>query len=184
MVTYAFKLSSPYSMDCPVNDNNADRCQLFQRLDPARSLKLALEYEHHSSKMSPEKETLFTTNLFLKARLSIKNFTWRRLRDSIRRKRPEKWAINDWLLLHDNAPPHHALIVKKYLARHSVTTMEHPPYSPDLAPADFYLFLRLKMKLKGHRFVDSDEVIENAMKHLKDLSKNGCQECFDQLYER
>ncbi|GBM53367.1 hypothetical protein AVEN_81921-1 [Araneus ventricosus] len=108
----------------------------------------------------------------------------KRLRDAIRQKRPEKWATNDWFLLHDNAPPHRALIVKKYLARHSVTTLEQPPYSPDLAPADFYLFPRLKMKLKGHRFVDSDEVSENATKQLKDLSKNGFQECFEQLYER
>ncbi|GBM83745.1 hypothetical protein AVEN_189708-1 [Araneus ventricosus] len=76
------------------------------------------------------------------------------------------------------------LIVKKYLARHSVITLEHPSYSPDLAPAEFYPFPRLKMKLKGHRFVDSDEVIENAMKQLKDVSKNGFQECFEQLYER
>ncbi|GBN84258.1 hypothetical protein AVEN_254239-1 [Araneus ventricosus] len=89
----------------------------------------------------------------------------------------------DWFLLHDNAPPHRALIVKTYLARHSVTTLEHPPYSPDLAPADFYMFPRLKMRWKGHRFVDSDEVIENATKQLKDLSKNEFQECFEQLYE-
>ncbi|GBO41267.1 hypothetical protein AVEN_216919-1, partial [Araneus ventricosus] len=95
----------------------------------------------------------------------------KRLRDAIRRKLPEKWATNDWFLLHDNAPPHRALIVKKYLARHSATTLEHPPYSPDLAPTDFYLFPRLIMKLKGRRFVDSDEVIENATKQLKDLSK-------------
>ncbi|GBM51071.1 Histone-lysine N-methyltransferase SETMAR [Araneus ventricosus] len=108
----------------------------------------------------------------------------KRLRDAIRRKRPEKWATKDWILLHDNAPPHCALIVKKYLAIHSVTTLEHPPYSPDLAPADFYVFPRLKIKLKGHRFVDSDEVTENATKQLKDLSKNGFQECFEQLYER
>ncbi|GBN55687.1 hypothetical protein AVEN_132526-1 [Araneus ventricosus] len=40
------------------------------------------------------------------------------------------------------------------------------------------------MKLKGHRFVDSDEVIENATKQLKDLSKNGFLECSEQLYER
>ncbi|GBM56255.1 hypothetical protein AVEN_101536-1 [Araneus ventricosus] len=35
-------------------------------------------------------------------------------------------------------------------------------------PAEFYLLPLLKMKLKGHRFVDSDEVIENAMKQLKE----------------
>ncbi|GBM18279.1 hypothetical protein AVEN_147407-1 [Araneus ventricosus] len=99
----------------------------------------------------------------------------KRLRYAITPKRPEKWATNDWFLLHDNAPPHRALIVKKYLTRRNITTMEHPPYSPDLAPADFYLFPRQKMKLKGHRFVHSDKVIENATKQLKDLSKNGFQ---------
>ncbi|GBN03939.1 hypothetical protein AVEN_215441-1 [Araneus ventricosus] len=108
----------------------------------------------------------------------------KRLRDVVRRKRPEKWATNDWFLLHYNAPPDRALMVKKYLARHSVITLEHPPYSHDLAPSDFYVFPRLKMKLEGHRFVDLDEVIENAMKQLKDLSKNGFQDCFEQLYER
>ncbi|GBN54598.1 hypothetical protein AVEN_41701-1 [Araneus ventricosus] len=91
---------------------------------------------------------------------------------------------NRRFFLHDNSPPHRALIVKKYLARHSVSTLEYPPYSPDIAPTDFYLFPRLKMKLKEHRFVDSDEVIENATKELKNLSKNGFQECFEQLYER
>ncbi|GBN24887.1 hypothetical protein AVEN_251759-1 [Araneus ventricosus] len=59
-----------------------------------------------------------------------------------------------------------------------------PSLSPDLGPADLYMFARLKMKLKGHRFVDSDEMIENATKQLKDLSKNGFQECFEQIYER
>ncbi|GBO37905.1 hypothetical protein AVEN_244438-1 [Araneus ventricosus] len=33
-------------------------------------------------------------------------------------------------------------------------------------------------------FVDSDEVIEKATKQLKDLSKNGFLDCFEQLYER
>ncbi|GBL68228.1 hypothetical protein AVEN_39529-1, partial [Araneus ventricosus] len=40
------------------------------------------------------------------------------------------------------------------------------------------------MKLKEHRFVDSDKVIESATKQLKDLSKNGFQECFEQFHER
>ncbi|GBO12730.1 hypothetical protein AVEN_75816-1 [Araneus ventricosus] len=88
------------------------------------------------------------------------------LRDAIRPKRPKKWATNGWFLLLSRA-----LIVEKYLARHSVTTPEHPPYSPDLAPADFYLFPGLKMKLKGHRYVDSEKVIENATKQQKDPSK-------------
>jgi hypothetical protein len=30
--------------------------------------------------------------------------------------------------------------------------LPHLPYSPDLAPADFFLFLKMKMQLKGRRF--------------------------------
>ncbi|GBM33887.1 hypothetical protein AVEN_5929-1 [Araneus ventricosus] len=43
----------------------------------------------------------------------------------------------------------------------------------------FLLVSTAERKLKGHRFADSDEVIENATKQLKDLSKNGFQECFE-----
>jgi transposase len=59
----------------------------------------------------------------------------RRLRDVARRKRAEKMEN-----LHDNAPTHRSILVKDFLAKNNVTTLEHPPYSPDLIPADFYLF--------------------------------------------
>jgi histone-lysine N-methyltransferase SETMAR len=73
----------------------------------------------------------------------------RRLRDAVRRKRPKKMRTNIWFLLHDNAPAHRSVLVKDFLAKNYVTKLEHPPYSPDLAPADFYLFSRLKSALKG-----------------------------------
>jgi len=59
----------------------------------------------------------------------------RRLRDVARRKRAEKMEN-----LHDNAPTHRSILVKDFLAKNNVTTLEHPPYSPDLIRADFYLF--------------------------------------------
>ena len=34
----------------------------------------------------------------------------------------------------------------------------HPPYSPDLAPSDFWLFPNLKETLKGQHFLSDDEV--------------------------
>ena len=37
-------------------------------------------------------------------------------------------------------PTHSALIVRECLPRNSITVLEHPPYSPDLAPCDFFLF--------------------------------------------
>jgi len=66
--------------------------------------------------------------------------TLRRLRDVVRRKCPAKWRTNIWFLLHDNAPAHQSVFVKGFLAGNNVTTLEHPPYTPDLAVTDVYLF--------------------------------------------
>jgi len=61
-----------------------------------------------------------------------------RLREKVRQKRPELFANNSWILYHDNAPAHMALSVGKFLATKQITVLEHPAYSPDLAPNDFY----------------------------------------------
>jgi histone-lysine N-methyltransferase SETMAR len=68
----------------------------------------------------------------------------------IRRKRPEL-REGGWLLHHDNARPHVARIVRDFLESHGIETVPHPPYSPDLAPRDFYLFPNLKKALKGKK---------------------------------
>ncbi|PNF16982.1 hypothetical protein B7P43_G03143, partial [Cryptotermes secundus] len=41
-----------------------------------------------------------------------------------------------------------------------VTVLPHPPYSPDLAPCDFFLFHRVKAKLRGRRFQSSEETTQ------------------------
>jgi transposase len=65
----------------------------------------------------------------------------RRLREAVRRKRPETLKANSLFLLHDYAPAHGSALVKDFLARDRVTILEHPPYSPELAAADFYGYL-------------------------------------------
>jgi len=62
------------------------------------------------------------------------------LHGAVRRKRPELWQSGEWWLHHDNAPAHKALSVKQFLTKNSMTQLLHPPYSPDLAPCDFFLF--------------------------------------------
>jgi hypothetical protein len=52
-------------------------------------------------------------------------------------------------------------LAKDFLAKGNVTTPEHPPYSPDFAVADFYLFPVLKVALKGWRFYDAT-CVKNA----------------------
>jgi histone-lysine N-methyltransferase SETMAR len=63
-----------------------------------------------------------------------------RLRNAFRKERPENWRTNSLFFLHDNAPAHRSVLDMDFFAKNNVTTLEHPPYSPDLAPADFYLF--------------------------------------------
>jgi histone-lysine N-methyltransferase SETMAR len=48
------------------------------------------------------------------------------------------------LLQQDNAPAHNALSVKQFLANKNITVLEHPLYSPDITPCDFYLFPKIK----------------------------------------
>jgi len=44
--------------------------------------------------------------------------------------------------------------------------MDHPPYSPDLAPSDYHLFLRLKKFLGCKRFDDDDDLTDAVQKWL------------------
>jgi hypothetical protein len=56
------------------------------------------------------------------------------------------------VLHHDNAPVHVALLIREFVEKKIIPTLPHPSYSPDLALCDFYLFTKLKSKLKGHHF--------------------------------
>jgi transposase len=98
-------------------------------------------------------------------------YNLRRLWDAVGRKRPKKWRTDSWFLLHDNAPAHRSVLVKDFLAKNSVTTLQHLPYSPDLAPADFCLHPGIKSALKGPRFCDSTDIIKNATEELKRFSQ-------------
>jgi len=50
--------------------------------------------------------------------------------------------------------------------------LEHPPYSPDLAPSDFSLFPKLKFFLAGQRFSSNQEAITAVEGFFADLKKN------------
>ena len=72
-----------------------------------------------------------------------KEILWPLMR-SVRDKRRALWENNAWVLHHDNAPAHSFLSMRQFLAERNVPTLEQSPYSPDLAPCDFFLFPKLK----------------------------------------
>ena len=66
----------------------------------------------------------------------------KRLREKVRRKRPELFANNSRILHHDNAPAHTALSVREFLATKQNIVLEHPAYSTDLASSDVFVSRR------------------------------------------
>jgi hypothetical protein len=100
----------------------------------------------------------------------------KRLREQVPRKRPERWRNQDWLLQHDNAPALTALSMQRFLAPKNMAVVPHPPYSPDLAPCDFFLFSRMKSKLKGRHFQDVTEIQEQSLTVLHSIPKSHFQQ--------
>ena len=63
------------------------------------------------------------------------------------------------ILLHDNARPHTAKLTKKLLEEEfGWETLEHPPYSPDLAPSDYHIFRSMEHNLRNKKFKDEIEL--------------------------
>ena len=79
----------------------------------------------------------------------------KQLRVAIKEKRRGKLAAGV-LLLHDNAPVHKSRVAQAAIRECKFEQLNHPPYSLDLAPSDYYLFRNLKSHLRGTRFRDDD----------------------------
>ena len=81
----------------------------------------------------------------------------KQLRVAIKEKRRGKLAAGV-LLLHDNAPVNKSRVAQAAIRECKFKQLNHAPYSPDLAPSDYYLFRNLKSHLRGTRFRDDDEL--------------------------
>jgi len=99
-------------------------------------------------------------------------------REAVQRKRPQLWTNQSWVFHHDNAPAHSSFLVRNFLAKNENTVVPQTPYSPDLAPADFLLFPKLKSTLKGRRFDAFDEIHKNSKKELFAIPKEVFQKAF------
>ena len=108
----------------------------------------------------------------------------RRLREAIRKKRPELWANNSWFLHHDNAPSHTALILREFFAKNSTNIVPQPPYSPYLAPCDFWLFSKLKRPLRGNRFESIEDIKRESLRALKAIPEIDFNNCFEDWKKR
>ncbi|EYB97676.1 hypothetical protein Y032_0138g2052 [Ancylostoma ceylanicum] len=111
------------------------------------------------------------------------------LREAIKEKRRGK-VTRGILLLQDNAPVHRSKVAVAATRACGFELLTHPPYIPDLAPSDYFLFGNLKQHLRGTRFRDENELKSGVesffdscdknffLNGLKNL-KSRCEKCID-----
>ena len=87
------------------------------------------------------------------------------LKEDIRRKRPGMWkgghdgqTDKDFVLQHDNASCHTAVPTLAKIGESGIDLLAHPPYSPDLAVANFFLFPHLKSLMRGTQFARIEDM--------------------------
>ena len=85
------------------------------------------------------------------------------LKEAIFVKRRRNLAIDHNInFLQDNAPPHVARLTVNKLIEINLPALPHSPYSPDVAPSDYYLFSSLKSSFQGKTF-NSELEVANAI---------------------
>ncbi|UYV83593.1 hypothetical protein LAZ67_23001558 [Cordylochernes scorpioides] len=106
-----------------------------------------------------------------------------KLKPGIKNKRKGKLS-KSILFLHENARPHTSCKTVSTIIKLGFEVLEHPAYSPDLAPSDYLLFGLLKKELKGKRF-DSDEDVQKVVQDFfHTLPKSAYKEGIYKLQER
>ncbi|CAF3142115.1 unnamed protein product [Rotaria sp. Silwood2] len=100
--------------------------------------------------------------------------------NEIRKK--EKSSRTTLKILHDNGPPHAHQDVVDYLTEECIEIIPHPPYSPDLAPCDFWLNDYIKNKLTDH--TNEESLAEEVSAIMKNIPINEFKKTFDKLLER
>jgi histone-lysine N-methyltransferase SETMAR len=76
------------------------------------------------------------------------------------------------LLVHADTPRRHtANLSTQYFKEHRMKSAPHPPYSPDLAPSDFYLFGYVNRYCAGLSFEDADQLLAAVEGVLEGIEK-------------
>ena len=86
-------------------------------------------------------------------------------------KRPALFKSGQWHFQQDSAPVHNSILVTDYLTKMGVNTVPQSPYSPDLAPCDFWLFPKVQEKLRGCRYETIEEMKEAVTKVVDILTR-------------
>ena len=90
----------------------------------------------------------------------------REFKKRFRRKRLAFLKSGQWHFHQDNTPVHNSILVTDYLTMMGIKTVPHPPYSPYIAPCDFWLFPQLTVC----RYKTIEEMKETVTKVIDTLT--------------
>ena len=88
------------------------------------------------------------------------------------------------LLLHDKTPIYKWNIVQAAIRQAGFIELNHPAYSPDIAPSDYHLFSNLKKFLRGKNFSSDDEAVTTVENYLTDLNSEFFCKGIQSLHDR
>ena len=104
---------------------------------------------------------------------------WKRAKTSSPTLARTDLAASPW-----QRPVSHFRLHPPVSGENKIAVIPHPPYSPDLAPCDFFLFPKLKLKLKGRRFVTTEGVQAESQRVLDTQREKDFQEAFQKWRRR
>ena len=84
----------------------------------------------------------------------------------------------------EEIPSEEATLVTDYLTKMGINTVPQPSYSPDLAPCDFWSFLKIKEKLRGCRYETIEEMKEAVTKVIDTHTQEDFHGTFQKLLEQ
>ena len=107
----------------------------------------------------------------------------REFRKRFLEKRPALFKSGQWHFHQDNAPVHNSILITDYLTKMGIKTVPQPPYSPDVAPCDFWLFLKLEKKHRGCSYETIEEMKGAVAKVIDTLTQEDFHGAFQKLLE-
>jgi histone-lysine N-methyltransferase SETMAR len=90
----------------------------------------------------------------------------------------------EFILHHDNARPHTAQVTRDFLREQKITILPQPPYSPDIAPCDFWLFGELKKYLRGKKFQTEEDLDSAVFSFFNSIPEDKWKEVFKRWEDR
>lgn len=79
---------------------------------------------------------------------------------------------------------HKSLVAMAAISTAGFELLDHPPYSPDLAPSDYRLFPKLKEHLRGKKFSSDNEVMMSVNQWFAEVGQPFFQEAVEMLEHR